>query len=66
MKTDDIVDILRDEGGVFHDTPWGPVAVDFGDWQAEYRALRGKVGAFRPPSVAQVEITGSARAEFVN
>jgi len=66
MKTDDIVDILRDEGGVFHDTPWGPVAVDFGDWQAEYRALRGKVGAFRPPSVAQVEITGSARAEFLN
>jgi len=67
MKTsDEIVDILRDEGGILHDTPWGPVAIDFGDWIAEYRALRGGVGLFRPPSIAQVEITGSERAEFLN
>ena len=67
METrDEIVDILRDEGAVFRDTPWGPVAVDFGDWQAEYRAFRQGAGLFRPPSVTQVEITGSQRAEFLN
>ena len=48
------------------DTPWGPVAVDFGDWQAEYRAFRQGAGLFRPPSAAQVEIAGSQRAEFLN
>ena len=48
------------------DTAWGPVAVDFGDWEAEYRAFRRGAGLFRPPSVAQVEITGSQRAEFLN
>ena len=53
----EIVDILRDEGAVLRDTPWGPVAVDFGDWEAEYRAFRQGAGLFRPPSVAQVEIT---------
>ena len=62
----EIVDILRDEGAVLRDTPWGPVAVDFGDWQAEYRAFRQGAGLFRPPAVTQVEITGSQRAEFLN
>ena len=62
----EIADILRDDGAVFRDTPWGPVAVDFGDWEAEYRAFRQGAGLFRPPSVAQVEITGSQRAEFLN
>ncbi|MGO9109114.1 MAG: YgfZ/GcvT domain-containing protein [Thermoguttaceae bacterium] len=62
----EIVDILRDEGAALRDTPWGPVAVDFGDWQAEYRAFRQGAGLFRPPSVTQVEITGSRRAEFLN
>src|SRR5271157_1033257 len=65
-KLGEIVDILGDEGAAFRDTPWGPVAVDFGDWQAEYRAFRHGAGLFRPPSVAQVEITGSQRAEFLN
>jgi folate-binding protein YgfZ len=60
------VDIFHDEGAVLRDTPWGPGAVDFGDWHAEYRAFRQGVGLFRPPSVAQVEITGSQRAEFLN
>ncbi len=63
---DEIVDILRAEGAALRDTPWGPVALDFGDWQAEYRAFRQAAGLFRPPSVAQVEITGSQRAEFLN
>ncbi|MGA2255864.1 MAG: glycine cleavage T C-terminal barrel domain-containing protein [Thermoguttaceae bacterium] len=63
---DEIVDVLRDEGALFHDTPWGPVAVDFGDWEGEYRAFRGRAGLFRPPTVAQVEITGTQRAEFLN
>ncbi len=53
-------------GPFLRDTPWGPVAVDFGDWEAEYRAFRQKAGLFRPPSVTQVEITGSQRAEFLN
>ena len=67
METrDEIVEILRYEGGILRDTPWGPVAVDFGDWQAEYRAFRQGAGLFRPPSVAQVEITGSQRADFLN
>ncbi len=63
---DEIVDILRAEGAALRDTPWGPVALDFGDWQAEYRAFRQVAGLFRPPSVAQVEITGAQRAEFLN
>ena len=63
---DEIVDILGNEGAVLRDTPWGPVAVDFGDWEAEYRAFREQAGLFRPPNVAQVEITGSQRAEFLN
>jgi folate-binding protein YgfZ len=42
------------------------VAVDFGDWEAEYWSFRRGVGLFRPPAVAQVEITGSQRAEFLN
>ncbi len=62
----EIVDILRDEGAVLRETPWGPVAVDFGDWEAEYRVFRQGAGLFRPPSVTQVEITGSQRAEFLN
>lgn len=62
----EIVDILRNAGAVLGDTPWGPVAVDFGDWESEYRAFRQGAGLFRPPSVAQVEITGSQRAEFLN
>jgi folate-binding protein YgfZ len=62
----EIVDMLRDEGAVLRDTPWGPVALDFGDWEAEYRAFRQGAGLFRPPSVTQVEITGSQRAEFLN
>lgn len=61
-----IVETLRDEGAVLHDTPWGPVAVEFGDWEAEYRAFRSGAGLFRPPSVTQVELTGSQRAEFLN
>ncbi len=62
----EIVDILRDEGAVLRDTPWGPVAADFGDWQSEYRAFRQGAGLFRPPSVTQVEITGGQRTEFLN
>ena len=62
----EIVEILRAEGAVLRNTPWGPVAVDFGDWQSEYQAFRQRAGLFRPPSVAQVEITGSQRAEFLN
>ena len=62
----EMVAILRDEGAVLRDTPWGPVAADFGDWEAEYRAFRQGAGLFRPPSVAQVQITGSQRAEFLN
>ena len=62
----EIVDIIREEGAVLRDTPWGPVAVDFGDWEAEYRAFRQGAGLFRPPSVTQVEVTGSQRAEFLN
>ncbi len=66
QSCDEIVEILRKEGGVLRDTPWGPAAVDFGDWEAEYRAFRHGAGLFRPPSVAQVEITGGQRAEFLN
>ncbi len=67
METcDNTAEMLRNEGGVLRDTPWGPVAIDFGDWQAEYRAFRQAAGLFWPPSVAQVEITGSQRAEFLN
>ena len=58
--------ILREEGAALRDTPWGPVALDFGDWEAEYRAFRQRAGLFRPPAVTQVEITGSQRAEFLN
>jgi tRNA-modifying protein YgfZ len=65
-STAEIVDILRGEGAVFRDTPWGPVADDFGDWEEEYRSIRRHAGLFRPPAVAQVEITGSQRAEFLN
>jgi folate-binding protein YgfZ len=60
------VDILRNEGAVLRDTPWGPVALDFGNWEGEYLAFRQAAGVFRPPSVTQVEITGSQRAEFLN
>ena len=63
---DEIVDILRAEGAALCDTPWGPVALDFGDWQGEYRAFRQTAGLFRPPSAAHVEITGRQRAEFLN
>jgi folate-binding protein YgfZ len=67
MKTDDvIIETLRSEGAALHDTPWGPVAADFGDWQAEYRALRQAAGLFRPPAAAQVEISGKDRAAFLN
>ena len=67
METaDEMPGILRDEGAVLHDTPWGPVAADFGDWQAEYRAFRQGAGLFQPPSATQVEITGSQRSEFLN
>jgi folate-binding protein YgfZ len=59
-------EIIRTAGAALRDTPWGPVAVDFGDWEAEYRALREAVGLFHPPSAAQLEITGSQRAEFLN
>ena len=62
----EIEDILRDEGAKLSETPWGPVAVDFGDWQSEYRAFRQRAGLFLPPSVTQVEITGTQRAEFLN
>ena len=67
METiDDIVGMLRNDGATLRDTPWGPVAVDFGNWEDEYWAFRQKAGLFRPPSVTQVEITGSQRAEFLN
>jgi folate-binding protein YgfZ len=59
-------DIIRTAGAALRDSPWGPVAVDFGDWEAEYRAFREAAGLFHPPSAAQVEITGSQRAEFLN
>ncbi len=64
--SDSIVETLRADGAVLRDTPWGPVAVDFGDWEAEYRAFRQSAGVFRPPSAAQVEITGGDRASFLN
>jgi folate-binding protein YgfZ len=59
-------DTIRAAGAALRETPWGPVAVDFGDWEAEYRAFREAAGLFHPPSVAQVEITGTQRAEFLN
>ena len=61
-----IVDTLRGEGRAMRDTPWGPVAIEFGNWEAEYRAFRRSAGVFRPPSFGLVEITGSQRAEFLN
>ena len=61
-----MLEILRREGAALRDTPWGPVAVDFGDWQAEYSAFRQSAGLFQPPAVAQVEVAGSQRAEFLN
>jgi glycine cleavage system aminomethyltransferase T len=64
--SDAFVDILRASGAALRDTPWGPVAVDFGDWQAEYRALRQAAGLFRAPAAAQVEIRGNDRAAFLN
>jgi tRNA-modifying protein YgfZ len=66
QAADTIVDTLRGEGAVLRETPWGPVAVDFGDWQAEYRAFRQAAGLFRPPSATQVEIAGRDRAAFLN
>jgi folate-binding protein YgfZ len=62
----EIVDILCQDGAVLQDSRWGPVAADFGNWEAEYWAFRRGTGLFRPPSVAQVEITGGQRAEFLN
>ena len=62
----DIADALRKEGANLKETPWGPVAVDFGDWEAEYFAFRQGAGVFHPPSTAQVEIGGRQRAEFLN
>lgn len=62
----EITGILRDEGAVLCDTPGGPAALDFGDWQAEYRAFRRGTGLFRSPAVTQVEVTGTQRAEFLN
>jgi len=62
----EIVNLLRDDGANLLDTPWGPVALDFGDWEAEYWAFRRGAGLFRPPAVAQVELTGSQRSEFLN
>jgi tRNA-modifying protein YgfZ len=62
----DIIDLFLGEAANLRDTPWGPVAVDFGDWEGEYWAFRRAAGIFRPPSVAQVEMTGSQRAEFLN
>jgi len=61
-----IVETLRSEGAVLRNTPWGLVAADFGDWEAEYRALRQSAGLFRPPSAAQVEIRGKDAAAFLN
>jgi folate-binding protein YgfZ len=61
-----IIETLRAEGAVLGDTPWGPVAVDFGDWECEYRAFRQSAGLFRLPGAAQVEITGGDRASFLN
>lgn len=66
QASDTIVETLRADGATLRDTPWGPVAVDFGDWQAEYRAFRRSAGLFRPPAAAQVEITGRDRAAFLN
>ena len=67
MNADPALDvIIRAAGAALRETPWGPVAVDFGDWEAEYRAFREAAGLFHPPSAAQVEITGSQRAEFLN
>ena len=63
---DTIVETLRADGATLRDTPWGPVAADFGDWQAEYWAFRRSAGLFRPPAAAQVEITGRDRAAFLN
>ncbi len=61
-----IVETLRGEGAILRNTPWGPVAADFGDWEAEYRALRQTAGLFCPPSAAQVEICGKDAAAFLN
>jgi len=61
-----IIETLRGEGAMLRDTPWGPVALDFGDWEAEYRAFRQSVGVFRPPAATQVEISGNDRAAFLN
>ncbi len=67
MNTDAALDeTIRAAGAALRETPWGPVAVDFGDWEAEYRAFREAAGLFHPPSAAQVEISGSHRAEFLN
>jgi tRNA-modifying protein YgfZ len=62
----EIIDLIREDRAVLRDTPWGPVAVDFGDWEAEYRAFRHGAGIFRPPIVTQIEVAGSQRAEFLN
>lgn len=63
---DEIMELLRADGAVLRNTPWGSVAVDFGNWEGEYSTFRQKAGLFRPPSVAHVEMTGSQRAEFLN
>ncbi len=64
--SDTIIETLRADGATLRDTPWGPVAVDFGDWQAEYWAFRRSAGLFHPPATTQVEITGRDRATFLN
>ncbi len=61
-----VAPLIRAEGAALRDTPWGPIALDFGDWEAEFRALRNSAAMFCPPSVAQIELTGSDRAKFLN
>jgi tRNA-modifying protein YgfZ len=59
-------EIFEQDEAAFQDTPWGQVALNYGDWQAEYWAFREAAGLFWPPSVAQVEIAGKQRAAFLN
>jgi tRNA-modifying protein YgfZ len=66
ITDDDIIGTLRREGAALGDTPWGPVPMDFGDWESEYRSFRQAAGLFRPPALAQVEVFGKDGAAFLN